>query len=78
MTELSGCSQRGDDSGDRGAIRQWGRAHIPGDVDAEHFNRLAQQLIGAAAADAATLTTRQRAEFARLVGGLTMASPLTR
>ena len=26
----------------------------------------------------ATLTSRQRNEFARLVGGLTMASPLTR
>ncbi|MFJ2238289.1 hypothetical protein [Streptomyces sp. NPDC087859] len=154
------------------AIWQWGRAHIPGDVDVEHFNRLAQQLIDAADADAlplfagwraqpypdqdpvgaamqrvhvlrehrgachlaavrlsgltaqaamvinlgteqaahygweashpatatllprwqraerlttelqaplyATLTSRQRTEFARLVGGLTMASPLTR
>ncbi|MGW6543122.1 SCO6745 family protein [Streptomyces massasporeus] len=37
------------------AVRTWGRAHIPADVDVEHFNRLAQRLIDAADADALPL-----------------------
>ncbi|MFG2576874.1 hypothetical protein [Streptomyces sp. NPDC048481] len=37
------------------AVREWGRAHIPSDADVEHFNRLAQQLIDAADADALPL-----------------------
>ncbi|MFF6995468.1 hypothetical protein ACFY93_10970 [Streptomyces sp. NPDC008313] len=37
------------------AVRTWGRAHIPAGVDVEHFNRLAQQLIDAADADALPL-----------------------
>lgn len=44
------------------AIWQWGRAHIPGDVDVEHFNRLAQQLIDAADADALPLFAGWRAQ----------------
>ncbi|WP_371573423.1 hypothetical protein [Streptomyces sp. NBC_01314] len=44
------------------AIRQWGRTHIPGDVDVEHFNRLAQQLIDAADADALPLFAGWRAQ----------------
>ncbi|WP_405817085.1 hypothetical protein OG241_21110 [Streptomyces sp. NBC_01390] len=44
------------------AIGQWGRAHIPGDVDVEHFNRLAQQLIDAADADALPLFAGWRAQ----------------
>lgn len=43
------------------AIRQWGRTHIPRDVDVEHFNRLAQQLIDAADADALPLFAAWRA-----------------
>jgi hypothetical protein len=34
------------------AVRTWGRANIHSDLDVEHFNRLAQQLIDAADADA--------------------------
>ncbi|MGW6316443.1 SCO6745 family protein [Streptomyces sp. NPDC055099] len=37
------------------AVRAWGRAHISADVDVERFNRLAQQLIDAADADALPL-----------------------
>ncbi|MFB7244285.1 hypothetical protein ACFCYX_17695 [Streptomyces populi] len=37
------------------AVRAWGRAHIPADVDLERFNHLAQQLIDAADADALPL-----------------------
>ncbi|WP_309029830.1 helix-turn-helix domain-containing protein [Streptomyces alfalfae] len=44
-----------------GAVRQWGRAHIPGDVDVEHFNRLARRLIDAADADALPLFAGWRA-----------------
>ncbi|MFI7601996.1 hypothetical protein [Actinoplanes sp. NPDC049681] len=33
------------------AIGEWGRAHIPDDVDVEHFNRLAHHLIDAADGD---------------------------
>ncbi|MEH0423686.1 helix-turn-helix domain-containing protein [Streptomyces sp. B21-083] len=44
------------------AVRQWGRAHIPGNVDVEHFNRLAQQLIDAADADALPLFAGWRAQ----------------
>ncbi|MFI0140345.1 helix-turn-helix domain-containing protein [Streptomyces luteogriseus] len=43
------------------AVRVWGRAHIPGDVDVEHFNRLARQLIDAADADALPLFAGWRA-----------------
>ncbi|MBD9725351.1 hypothetical protein PV755_18430 [Streptomyces caniscabiei] len=35
------------------ALREWGHAHIPADVDVEHFNHLARRLIDAA--DAASL-----------------------
>ncbi|MFD9307811.1 hypothetical protein ACFWCB_34915, partial [Streptomyces sp. NPDC060048] len=45
-----------------GAVRTWGRAHIPGDVDVEHFNHLAQQLIDAADADALPLFAGWRAQ----------------
>lgn len=44
------------------ATRQWGHTHIPGDVDVEHFNRLAQTLIGAADADALPLFAGWRAQ----------------
>ncbi|MEV6956978.1 hypothetical protein [Streptomyces sp. NPDC051183] len=44
------------------AVRTWGRAHIPADVDVEHFNHLAQQLIGAADADALPLFAGWRAQ----------------
>ncbi len=44
------------------AIWQWGRTHIPGNVDVEHFNRLAQQLIDAADADALPLFAGWRAQ----------------
>lgn len=44
------------------AVREWGRAHIPADVDVEHFNRLAQQLIDAADADALPLFAGWRAQ----------------
>ncbi|WP_286255215.1 SCO6745 family protein [Streptomyces graminofaciens] len=37
------------------AVRTWGRTNIPADVDVEHFNHLAQQLIDAADADALPL-----------------------
>ncbi|MFD4370679.1 hypothetical protein [Streptomyces sp. NPDC058486] len=37
------------------AVRAWGRAHIPADVDVEHVNDLAQRLIDAADADALPL-----------------------
>jgi hypothetical protein len=44
------------------AVREWGRAHIPRDVDVEHFNRLAQQLIDAAGTDALPLFAGWRAQ----------------
>ncbi|MEV3966797.1 hypothetical protein AB0K68_01395 [Streptomyces sp. NPDC050698] len=44
------------------AVREWGRANIPTDVDVEHFNRLAQQLIDAADADALPLFAGWRAQ----------------
>lgn len=44
------------------AVRTWGRAHIPAEVDVEHFNRLAQQLIDAADADALPLFAGWRAQ----------------
>ncbi|MFE7935623.1 hypothetical protein ACFU6S_44275, partial [Streptomyces sp. NPDC057456] len=44
------------------AVRTWGRANIPADVDVEHFNRLAQQLIEAADADALPLFAGWRAQ----------------
>ncbi|MFJ5549170.1 hypothetical protein [Streptomyces sp. NPDC093225] len=44
------------------AVRAWGRAHIPADVDVEHFNHLAQQLIDAADADALPLFAGWRAQ----------------
>nr|WP_137992257.1 hypothetical protein [Streptomyces vilmorinianum] len=44
------------------AVRTWGRAHIPGDVDAERFNHLAQRLIDAADADALPLFAGWRAQ----------------
>ncbi len=44
------------------AVRHWGRAHIPGDIDVEHFNRLAQRLIDAADADALPLFAGWRAQ----------------
>jgi hypothetical protein len=44
------------------AVRTWGRANIPADVDVEHFNRLAQQLIDAADADALPLFAGWRAQ----------------
>ncbi|MFE6822169.1 hypothetical protein [Streptomyces sp. NPDC057690] len=44
------------------AVRQWGHTHIPGSVDVEHFNRLAQQLIDAADADALPLFAGWRAQ----------------
>ncbi|MFE9045560.1 hypothetical protein ACFYOG_32240 [Streptomyces sp. NPDC007818] len=44
------------------AVRTWGRAHIPGDVDVEHFNLLAQRLIDAADADAMPLFAGWRAQ----------------
>lgn len=44
------------------AIQKWGRAHIPADADVEHFNRLAQQLIDAADADALPLFAGWRAQ----------------
>ncbi|MBB6439632.1 hypothetical protein HNQ79_006144 [Streptomyces candidus] len=37
------------------AVRAWGRAHFPADVDVEHFNGLAQWLIDAADADSLRL-----------------------
>ncbi|MDX3568634.1 SCO6745 family protein [Streptomyces sp. ID05-47C] len=44
------------------AIQMWGRANIPADVDVEHFNHLAQQLIDAADADALPLFAGWRAQ----------------
>jgi hypothetical protein len=44
------------------AVRTWGRTHIPSDVDVEHFNRLAQQLIDAADAGALPLFAGWRAQ----------------
>ncbi|MFE1895134.1 hypothetical protein [Streptomyces yangpuensis] len=44
------------------AVRTWGRANIPADADVEHFNRLAQQLIDAADADALPLFAGWRAQ----------------
>ncbi|MEV7890407.1 helix-turn-helix domain-containing protein [Streptomyces sp. NPDC002817] len=44
------------------ASRQWARTHISGDVGVEHFNRLAQQLIDAADADALPLFAGRRAQ----------------
>ncbi|MEX0170862.1 SCO6745 family protein [Streptomyces sp. LMG1-1-1.1] len=44
------------------AVRTWGRAAIPTDADVEHFNRLAQQLIDAADADALPLFAGWRAQ----------------
>ncbi len=44
------------------AVRTWGRAHISADVDVEHFNLLAQQLIDAADADALPLFAGWRAQ----------------
>ncbi|CAM5534162.1 SCO6745 family protein [Streptomyces avidinii] len=44
------------------AVRTWGGAHIPTDVDVEHFNHLAQQLIDAADADALPLFAGWRAQ----------------
>jgi hypothetical protein len=44
------------------AVRHWGRAHIPGDVDVEHVNMLAQRLIDAADADALPLFAGWRAQ----------------
>ena len=44
------------------AVRQWGRANISADVDVEHFNHLAQQLIDAADGDALPLFTGWRAQ----------------
>jgi hypothetical protein len=44
------------------AVREWGRANIPADIDVEHFNRLAQQLIDAADADALPLFAGWRAQ----------------
>ncbi|MFK8906725.1 SCO6745 family protein [Streptomyces sp. YS-3] len=43
------------------AVRTWGRSHISTDADVEHFNRLAQQLIDAADADALPLFAGWRA-----------------
>ncbi|MFF9147254.1 hypothetical protein ACF1BN_20600 [Streptomyces sp. NPDC014861] len=45
-----------------GAVRMWGRAHIPADADVEHFNRLAQQLIDAADAEGLPLFAGWRAQ----------------
>jgi hypothetical protein len=44
------------------AVREWGHVHIPADVDVEHFNHLAQQLIDAADADALPLFAGWRAQ----------------
>ncbi|MEU9305382.1 hypothetical protein [Streptomyces sp. NPDC048269] len=44
------------------AVRTWGRANIPADADVEHFNRLAQQLIDTAGADALPLFAGWRAQ----------------
>ncbi|MCX5265838.1 hypothetical protein [Streptomyces sp. NBC_00199] len=44
------------------AVREWGHANIPADVDVEHFNHLAQQLIDAADADALPLFAGWRAQ----------------
>lgn len=44
------------------AVRSWGRAHIPADVDVEHFNHLAQRLIDAADGDALPLFAGWRAQ----------------
>ncbi|GAA2646804.1 evbL [Streptomyces spororaveus] len=44
------------------AVRTWGRAHIPGHVDVERFNHLAQQLIDYADADALPLFAGWRAQ----------------
>ncbi|MFJ5711556.1 hypothetical protein [Streptomyces sp. NPDC093105] len=44
------------------AVRTWGRANISADVDVEHFNHLAQQLIDAADADALPLFAGWRAQ----------------
>ncbi|MFD5477023.1 SCO6745 family protein [Streptomyces hawaiiensis] len=44
------------------ALWTWGHAHIPAEVDVEHFNRLAQQLIDAADADALPLFAGWRAQ----------------
>ncbi|MFJ4427208.1 SCO6745 family protein [Streptomyces bobili] len=44
------------------AIQMWGRANVPADVDVEHFNHLAQQLIDAADADALPLFAGWRAQ----------------
>ncbi|MFB7605460.1 SCO6745 family protein [Streptomyces gardneri] len=45
-----------------GAVRQWGRAHIPADVDVERFNHLAHRLIEAADGDALPLFAGWRAQ----------------
>ncbi|MFF7813847.1 hypothetical protein ACFZCF_18320 [Streptomyces sp. NPDC007945] len=45
-----------------GAVRTWGRAHVPADVDVEHFNRLARRLIDAADADGLPLFAGWRAQ----------------
>ncbi|MEU4728852.1 hypothetical protein [Streptomyces sp. NPDC023588] len=45
-----------------GAVRAWGRAHIPAGVDVERFNHLAQQLIDAADGDALPLFAGWRAQ----------------
>ncbi|MFD3536903.1 hypothetical protein [Streptomyces sp. NPDC058664] len=44
------------------AVRAWGRAHVPADVDVERFNHLAQRLIDAADADALPLFAGWRAQ----------------
>ncbi|GGS16102.1 hypothetical protein Snoj_30180 [Streptomyces nojiriensis] len=44
------------------ALRTWGRDHVPGDVDVEHFNHLAQQLIDEADTDALPLFAGWRAQ----------------
>ncbi|MEU7070521.1 hypothetical protein AB0B30_34455 [Streptomyces narbonensis] len=44
------------------AVRQWGRAHIPAEVDVERFGHLARRLIEAADGDALPLFTGWRAQ----------------
>lgn len=44
------------------AVREWGRTNVPAGVDVEHFNRLAQQLIDAADANALPLFAGWRAQ----------------
>ncbi|MEU3749791.1 MULTISPECIES: SCO6745 family protein [Streptomyces] len=44
------------------AVRQWGRAHIPADVDVERFDHLARRLIEAADGDALPLFAGWRAQ----------------